>query len=228
MTYKVLAVSTSSGPTLSYGQTGLWLSELTHFTDEFLKAGHQVDVVTIKGGKIPLDVHSISKRQLKDPANVRFMDDAKLKESLENSVSLVGINSSDYDLIYLAGGHGTMWDFKQSPELQKIITEMNDQKKIITAVCHGVCGLLDSVNSNGNSLIKGKRITGFSNFEDRLAGTLKQMPYYLETELKKKEAIYEKNFLPFTSRTVEDGNIITGQNPQSAKALALHALRKLS
>lgn len=121
-----------------------------------------------------------------------------------------------------------MWDFRQSPELQNLITQMFSSGKLVTGVCHGVCGFIDSVDRDGKSIIIGKNVTGFSNFEDRLAGSLKHMPYLLEDELKRKGANYKKNFLPFTVRTEESGNLITGQNPMSAKALAKLILNRFA
>lgn len=219
MKRRILAVATNASPELHYGKTGLWLSELTHFTDVMTTAGHEVDVVSPAGGAIPLDVNSANQKQLADPANARFLADPKGKQALASSKAIGDVDARSYDAIYLSGGHGTMWDFRTSKPLQKAITEMHDAGKWITGVCHGVCGFIDAVDGAGASLVKNKRVTGFSNFEDRLAGSLKFMPYRLEDELKKQGAEYHKNFLPFTSRVEVVGKLITGQNPQSAKAL---------
>jgi putative intracellular protease/amidase len=224
---RVLAIATNSGPKIHYGQTGLWLSELTHFTHVLTEAGHHVDIASPKGGKIPLDVRSTAPGQMKDPANVAFMNEPRFRDTLENSIAVKDVDPSKYDVIYLSGGHGTMWDFRQSPELQKVITEMFSSGKLVTGVCHGVCGFIDSVDKEGKSIVQGKRITGFTNFEDRLAGSLKHMPYLLEDDLKKAGAVYRKNFLPFTVRIEEEGNLITGQNPMSAKALAQRVLTRI-
>lgn len=224
---RILAVATNCGPQVHYGQTGLWLSELTHFTHEIARAGHEVTVASPKGGKIPLDVRSTSKGQMSDPANQAFLSDPRTRDSLENSAAAGDLKASDFDLIYLSGGHGTMWDFRQSPELQRLITEMYSSGKLVTGVCHGVAGFIDSVDRDGNSIVKGKKVTGFSNFEDRLAGSLKYMPYLLETDIKAKGALYRKNLIPFTPRVEEEGNLLTGQNPQSAKSLALRSLQRL-
>ncbi|MBT9559257.1 MAG: type 1 glutamine amidotransferase domain-containing protein [Myxococcales bacterium] len=224
---RVIAIATNSGPTLHYGQTGLWLSELTHFTHELQRAGHRVDIASPTGGKIPLDANSIKASALKDPANVAFLSDPRMKATLDSSLAASDIDPASYDVLYLSGGHGTMWDFRQSPALQRLITAMSAAGKLLSGVCHGVCGFIDSVDVHGRSLVAGKRVTGFSNFEDRLAGSLKHMPYLLETELVAKGAVYRKNFLPFMSRVEEDGALLTGQNPQSVKALALQVLKRL-
>lgn len=224
---KIIAIATNAGPNIHYGQTGLWLSELTHFTEIMIQAGHHVDIASPKGGKIPLDVRSTSQSEMKDAANVHFMNDSRLKETLDKSIAAKDVDPAKYDVIYLSGGHGTMWDFRQSPELQNLITQMHSGGKLVTAVCHGVCGFIDAVDKDGKSIVVGKNVTGFSNFEDRLAGSLKHMPYLLEDELKRKGADYKKNFFPFTSRVEEAGNLITGQNPMSAKALASQVLNRI-
>lgn len=224
---KILTVATNSDPTLHYGKTGLWLSELTHFSDVFSQAGFIVDVASPKGGVIPLDTHSTTEKQLADEANVRFLADERLAASLKDSLAVADADCEAYEAIYLAGGHGTMWDFRASPELQAAITAFYSAGKVVSAVCHGVAGLVDSVDADGARIIAGKAITGFSNMEDRLARTLKEMPFRLEDALKEAGADYKKNWVPFTSRVEVAGNVFTGQNPQSAKALAERVLAAL-
>lgn len=224
---KVIAIATNRGPKLKSATTGLWLSELTHYTHAMAEAGHRVDIASPKGGRIPVDESSVSARALEDPANAAFMADSRMKAALESSLGAGDVNPADYDILYLAGGHGTMWDFRDSPELQKLITAMYSAGKYISGVCHGVCGFIDAVDAEGQPIVVGKRVTGFSNLEDQLAGALEYMPYLLEDELVKKGADYQKNLTPFTSRVEVAGKLITGQNPQSAKDLALQQLKLL-
>ena len=164
------------------------LSELTHFVDVVQKAGYEVVVASPLGGKIPLDESSVIPKNMQDPANARFMKNQKLKASLENSVKVSEVNVTDFESIYLSGGHGTIWDFRQSSDLQKKLTEFHNAGKTLSGVCHGVAGYIDTKDKNGNLIVKGKKITGFSNFEDGMAGTKKRMPVLLETELKKKRS----------------------------------------
>lgn len=225
---KILTIATNANPVIAKGKkTGLWLSELTHFVHEVSLAGYSVDVASPKGGKIPLDESSTSKSQMKDKANIHFLGDEKLKASLDHSIAVADVNVEDYEAIYLAGGHGTMWDFRQSPELQELLTAFDQAGKVLSGVCHGVAGFIDTKDKNGDLLIKGKPVTGFSNFEDTLAGSKKFMPFLLEDELKSNGANYRKNFLPFTSRVEIAGNLITGQNPQSARQVGKAVVKML-
>lgn len=225
---KILTIATNSNPELGNGKrTGLWLSELTHFVEVVTRAGYEVDIASPLGGKIPLDAASASGRALKDPANVHFLANDRLKHSLENSLKVSDVNVSEYAAIYLSGGHGTMWDFRQSPELQKKLTAFWSAGKVLSGVCHGVAGFIDTPDAAGNLIVKGKRVTGFSNFEDTLGGSKKYMPFLLEDEFKKNGAVYRKNLLPFTERIEVEPNFITGQNPQSAKAVGEAVVKML-
>ena len=226
---KILIVATNSDNPLSKGKpTGLWLSELTHFVDVVMTAGYEVDIASPVGGKIPLDVarHSLDK-QLKDKSNAKFMSIPRLKQSLENSMSVSEINVADYQAIYLAGGHGAMFDFRQSETLQNKLTEFHSTDKILSGVCHGIAGFIDTKDKLGNGIVKNKKITGFSNFEDKLADALEHLPFLLETDLKEAGAIYRKNLIPFTSRIETEHNLITGQNPASAKSVGKAVVKML-
>src|SRR5690554_1254919 len=199
---KIIAVATNSNNALNKGKaTGLWLSELTHFVDVLMEAGYEVDIASPSGGKIPLDVARYSfDKQMKDKSNAKFMSIPRLKQSLENSLSINEINVADYEAIYLAGGHGAMFDFRQSVALQNKLTEFHSEDKILSGVCHGVAGFIDTKDKSGNRIVKNKKITGFSNFEDKLAEAIEHLPFLLETDLKKAGAIYRKNLIPFTTR----------------------------
>src|SRR5690349_16679133 len=114
---KILAVATNDATNLNGHKTGLWLSELTHFLDEIVGAGHTYDLASPKGGKIPLDERSIEGLE-KDPINLRFMKDARFVDLLERSLPCASVSPGDYAAIFLSGGHGTMFDFRSSKELQ--------------------------------------------------------------------------------------------------------------
>jgi putative intracellular protease/amidase len=216
---KILAIATSADPSLKGKKTGLWLSELTHFLDVIVKAGWEFDVASPRGGKIPLDEGSATESQLKDPVNARFMKDPRFVAQLESSIALSDIDPSAYDAAYLAGGHGTMFDFRESADLKAVLAAIYGAGRPLSGVCHGVSGLVDVLDANGKYVVEGRRVTGFSNAEDTLAGVKKLMPYLLEDALKERGARYKKNLVPFTERVEVDGALITGQNPQSAKAV---------
>ncbi len=225
---KILAIATNSNAELAEGhRTGLWLSELTHFLEEMRLAGYRVDLASPLGGTIPLDAGSVSEKHMRDSANARFMSDRAMRSMLDTSLSVSGIDVKDYEAIYLSGGHGTMFDFRQSAALQQKLTEFHAAGKILSGVCHGVAGYIDTVDARGEPIVAGKRITGFSNIEDTLAGSKKYMPFLLEDELLKNGALYRKNLVPFTARVEVDGTLVTGQNPQSAKAVGREVVKLL-
>jgi putative intracellular protease/amidase len=228
MKRKIIAVVTSAGPVLKHGKkTGLWLSELTHFLDVVHDAGFAYDIASPAGGKPPLDEDSVSSKQLADSANAHFLADARSVAALENTLPCRDVQPDEYDAIYLAGGHGTMFDFRQSQDLKRLLTAVASRGRYVTAVCHGVSGLVDTVDQDGKLLVQSKRVTGFSNLEDRLMAVKDRLPYLLEDALKANGGHYRRNLLPFTARVEVDGKLLTGQNPQSAKALAAALVREL-
>jgi putative intracellular protease/amidase len=113
-----------------------------------------------------------------------------------------------------------MYDFPGSEGLQRISREIYENCGVVASVCHGYCGLLDITLSNGTNLVDGKRVTGFAWQEEKLARVDKLVPYNAEDEMKARGALYEKGRIPFMSYAIADGNLVTGQNPGSAKATA--------
>lgn len=206
--------------------TGLWLSELTHFYDEFEKAGIAMDIVSPNGGKIPIDSRSLG-RWVLDKATKKRYEDSKFMFLLENTKSVSDVDWEDYDIIYFAGGHGAMWDFADNSELSTLTRKMYEGGKLVSAVCHGVAALQNVRLSNGEYLINGKKGTGFPYFDEALAGVKSFVPYNLQKVLKERGMIYSKAFLPLMGHTVVDGRLITGQNPNSATSTAKKALEVL-
>jgi putative intracellular protease/amidase len=226
---RILTIATNSSPAIHGKPTGLWLSELTHFLDVIDRAGYAYDLASPRGGKIPIDERrkSLADQVKGDPVNARFMADAAFVARLEASLDVATVDPGAYVAIYLSGGHGTMFDFRQSSPLQRVITALYSSGQHVSAVCHGVSGFIDSVDTAGELIVKGKTVTGFTNFEDAIDGSKKAMPFLLEDELKRNGAHFKKNFLPFTKHVEVDGRVVTGQNPQSAKAVAEALLEQL-
>jgi len=139
---------------------------------------------------------------------------------LDNTLAPDNVDAAAYDAIYFTGGHAVMWDFPDSEGIQKITRDIHEQGGIVSAVCHGYCGLLNTRLSDGQLLVQGRRVTGFSWAEEILAGVSRQMPYNAQAEMSRRGALYEKGLLPFVPKVVVDGRLVTGQNPQSAKATA--------
>ena len=209
--------------------TGLWLSEFTHFYDEFEAAGIPMEIASIKGGKIPLDNRGLKGIMLDKETKKRY-EDSEFMSLLENTKSLSDIDAKEYDVLFFAGGHGAMWDFANNDELNSLTRYMYENGKIISAVCHGVAALQNVKLSNGEYLVKGKRGTCFPYFDESLAGVKKYVPYNLQKTLKSRGMKYSKAFLPLSGHAVADGRLITGQNPNSTTKTAkkvLEVLKKL-
>lgn len=222
---RVLIVCTNHDtyPTRS-SKTGLWLSELTHFYDVMNSKKILIDIVSPLGGNIPVDERSID---LKDECNARWWNNATFRSKLEKSLSPSQIQPEDYRLIYFTGGHGSMWDFPENIELQRITKEIYERNGMISAVCHGVGALLNVKLSDGTLLIQDKYVTGFSNVEEALMSFVSEVPFYLEDRLKEQGAHYTKAMLPFVEFIELDERLITGQNPNSARKVASKALEEL-
>ena len=220
MSKKILVVLTSveKYPNLPRA-TGLWLGEAVHFVHKVEAAGFNVDYVSPQGGYTPIDPHSLAADMATDIDwewyhNKAFMN--RLGATLKPSE----IKPQDYVAIYYAGGHGVIWDFADNVELQTISRDIYEAGGYVSSVCHGAVGLLNILLSNGELLIKDKKVTGFSNEEEQLAGLAEFVPYLTETELTKRGARYEKAREPWAAYAIADGRLITGQNPASGGPVA--------
>jgi len=220
MTKRILhVVSNVSHYTDPSERTGLWLSELTHAYHVFAKKGYEQRLVSPQGGLSPLEPRSLKWPNI-DATAKAWLADATSMVLLSNTARPDEINPADFDVIYFTGGHAVMWDFPDSEGLQRITREIYERGGIVASVCHGYCGLLNTELSDGTLLVAGRKLTGFAWAEEILAGVAKKVPYDAEQEMKQRGALYEKAILPFTSYVVTDGRLVTGQNPQSAKATA--------
>ncbi len=201
--------------------TGFYLSEAAHPHEVFTKAGYEVVFASPDGGFAPVDPKS-----LKDPDEAssaflkKFVSDHADSKGIKDTLALGKLKASDYRGIFFAGGHGTMWDFRKNAELQKMTSTMFEQGATVGAVCHGPAALINVVLSDGEPLVKGRKVAGFTNREEEAVGLTKVVPYLLETELKKKGAEFAGNSENFKSQAVRDGQLVTGQNPASATATA--------
>lgn len=206
--------------------TGLWLSELTHAYDLFAGKGYAQRIVSPKGGVTPLEPRSLKWPNRDASARAWLADDAH-RALLASTAKPEDIDPADFDAIYFTGGHAVMWDFPDDAGLQRLTRAIYERGGIVASVCHGYCGLLNTRLSDGSLLVAGRRLTGFSWREEILAGVAKKMPYNAEEQMKRRGARYEKALLPFVPKVVVDGRLVTGQNPQSAKATALRVAELL-
>lgn len=220
MTRRILHVVTNVGHyDDSSHPTGLWLSELAHAWEVFEERGFEQTIVSPNGGASPLEPRSLKFPNYDKIAKAWHADPARTA-LLENTLSPDQIDSADYDAIYLTGGHAVMYDFPDSEGLQKITREIWERGGIVSSVCHGYCGLLNTRLSDGSLLVAGRKVTGFAWQEEVLARVAKLVPYNAEEEMKNRGALYEKAKIPFVSYAIVDGNLVSGQNPGSAKETA--------
>lgn len=224
---KILIVLTNTAKYDHYNiPTGLWLGELTHFYDEVVTAGYAVDFVSPKGGYVPIDPYSM--KFANDIDYKWYQNEDFRNQALANTKQPSDIKPEDYVAIYYTGGHGVLWDFPDNKALQTIAERIYQSGGYLTAVCHGVVGLLNLKDKQGDYLIKNKQVTGFTNTEEILSQKARKVPFSTENALKDRGANYQKVrfFKPYA---VKDGRIITGQNPWSPKEVArllLNALQK--
>lgn len=206
--------------------TGLWLSELTHLYHAAKEKGYDVTIASPKGGMVPIDPESLKFFTL-DRVSKEYYNDPVFMKELNRSRSLADVENENFDVVYLTGGHGTMYDFPDNKILQNILAKQYENGRLVTAICHGVGGLLNVKLSDGNYLIKDKKVTGYNWFEESLANRKKEVPFNLEQSLKNRGSKYEKAFIPMTSKVVTDGNLITGQNPFSSKEMATVIMQEI-
>ncbi|NNP75651.1 thiamine biosynthesis protein ThiJ [Acinetobacter sp. Ac_3412] len=225
---KILVVMTnhSAYPTRS-DTTGLWLTELTHFYDVAQAAGYDMDFVSPQGGAVPLDERSLKPIYV-DQSAKKHLADPQFMQRLSNTLAPNAIDPSRYKAIYYTGGHGTMWDFPNNQGLKQISEKIYQQGGVISAVCHGVGGLLSLQTPMGQPLIAGRTVTGFAYIEETLSGIKSQVPFSLQDGLVQRGARYKHAFFPFTSFVIADDRIITGQNPQSSKEIAEAVVKRLN
>lgn len=233
MTGKILIIATNADDFEKVGyRTGLWLSELTHFWEVAEAAGFAMDIASPAGGKIPIDPESLILSQMADAVGLagkstKMYEDKAFMDRLRDTPKVSDARVADYDAIYMTGGHGVMFDFPDNEALAEITAQFYEAGKIVSAVCHGPCGLLNVKLASGDHLVNGKNVTGFSWSEEKLAKRHHAVPFNLEEELKNRGAKYSAALLPFGSHVIEDGLLITGQNPKSARGVGKAVVKQL-
>lgn len=219
MSPKALILTTSSSEMGAGGKpTGFFWEELAAPYFALIEAGLTVHFANITGGMPPADPTS-AKPENRSPAVTRFMADAAAMAALKASRALSTVKAEDYVAIYLPGGHGTMWDLAQTPAVGALVAQAFDRGAVVASVCHGAAGLLNATLASGAPLVKGRRINSFTDAEEQAAGLATTVPYLLETALRNKGALFEGNTDNFQSYAVQDGHLITGQNPGSTDAV---------
>jgi putative intracellular protease/amidase/catechol 2,3-dioxygenase-like lactoylglutathione lyase family enzyme len=224
MNMKIVMVLTSHDQLGNTGRkTGFWLEEFAAPYFVFRDAGVQITLASPKGGQPPLDPKSDLPENQTD-AMTRFKKDPAAQQALSQTIKLADVKAEDFDTVFYPGGHGPMWDLAESPESIALLEAFYNSGKPIALVCHSP-GVLRHVTNKGEPLVKGKRVTGFTNGEEEEMKLTKVVPFLVEDELLKLGAVFEKkaNWQPFS---IVDGRLVTGQNPASSTSAA-QALLKL-
>jgi putative intracellular protease/amidase/catechol 2,3-dioxygenase-like lactoylglutathione lyase family enzyme len=223
---KILMVLTSHDQLGNTGRkTGFWLEEFAAPYFVFRDAGVELTLASPKGGLPPLDPKS-DLPENQTPPMARYKKDKTAQEALANTVKLSSVKSEDFDTVFYPGGHGPMWDLAEDPVSIALLESFYNSGKPIALVCHSP-GVLRHVTYKGQPLVKGKRVTGFTNGEEEEAQLTKVVPFLVEDELLRLGATFEKlaNWQPFS---VVDGRLVTGQNPASSTSAAQALLKVMS
>ncbi|HTW80639.1 MAG TPA: type 1 glutamine amidotransferase domain-containing protein [Terracidiphilus sp.] len=215
---KILMVLTSHDQLGNTGRkTGSWLEEFAAPYFVFRDAGVELTLASPKGGQPPMDPKS-DLPENQTPAMTRFKKDKVAQEALSRTVKLADMKAEDFDTNFYVGGHGPMWDLADNPESIALIETFYNSGKPVAAVCHAP-GVLHRDTYNGAPLVKGKRVTGFTNGEEEAVHLTHVVPFLVEDELKRVGGLYEKA-PDWQSFAITDGRLITGQNPASSTAVA--------
>lgn len=223
---KVLIVLTSHDKLGDTGhKTGFWVEEFAAPYYVLADAGVDITLASPKGGMPPIDPSSESP-DAQTEATDRYYKDESLQNKLANTVKLAEVKAEDYDAVFYPGGHGPLWDLASSQDSIKLIEAFAKQEKPIAAVCHAPAVFADVKNENGEPLVKGKKVTGFTNTEEEAVNLTDVVPFLVEDKLKELGGHYSKEG-DWQSHVVRDGLLITGQNPASSEEAAKELLKLL-
>ncbi|WP_310554912.1 type 1 glutamine amidotransferase domain-containing protein [Flavobacterium sp.] len=206
-------------------KTGFWIEEFATPYYIFQDARVKITLASPNGGQPPIDPKSDTPDNQTE-STVRYKKDKKLLELMATTTKLQEISATNFDAVFFPGGHGPLWDLATDKNSIKLIEDFWDAKKPVATVCHSPSVLLNVKDEDGDYLVKGKKVTGFSNTEEIAVQLDKIVPFLLEDELKKKGAMYSKKE-DWTSYVVKDGLLITGQNPASSGEVAKELLKLL-
>ena len=199
-------------------QTGFHFEELSTPYYILRDAGYEVVFASPAGGEVKADPGSLKPQGENADSVDRFLGDEKAMQTLKTTMRTDAVKPAEVSGIYLPGGHGTMWDLPQDAALAKLVGELDAAGKPVAAVCHGPAGLVAARRPDGTPVVKGRRVNSFTDAEERKIELEGVVPFLLESKLKELGAQFENAGL-FEAHVSRDGNLITGQNPASAKRL---------
>ena len=227
MTKKILMVLTSHDELGNTGnKTGFWVEEFAAPYYTFIDAGVEVILATPLGGQAPIDPTS-TLADFQTLATERFNNDDAAQAQIATTVKLSSLNESDFDGVFYPGGHGPLWDLTDNTDSITLIESFLKAGKAVATVCHASAALLNVKQASGEFAIKGKAVTGFTNSEEEAVQLTEVVPFLLEDELIKRGGEYQKA-QDWHAFAVQDGLIITGQNPASSALAAEKLLTQLS
>lgn len=225
-TMKILIVLTSHDKLGDTGhKTGFWIEEFANPYYLLLDSGAEITLASPKGGLPPIDPKS-DLPENNTPATERFKKDHAVQQKISKTLVLADVKEADYDAVFYPGGHGPLWDLAEDKTSVALIQSFNNHQKPIAFVCHAPGALRHVKDANGQFLVKGKKVTGFTDTEEAAVQLTKVVPFLVEDMLKANGGIYSKagDWQPYA---IEDGNLITGQNPASSELVAKMLLKKL-
>jgi putative intracellular protease/amidase len=223
---KVLVVLTSHEELGNTGKkTGFWLEELAAPYYRFKEAGYEISLASPKGGRPPLDPKS-SQPEFQTDETRRFEADAEATAALANTVRLDSVSAADYDAVFYPGGHGPLWDLTEDRTSVRLIETTLRSGKPVALVCHAPGALRHATEEDGTPLVAGKKVTGFANTEEAAVELVDVVPFLVEDELTTLGGDFSKgaDWAPYV---VQDGLLITGQNPASSGPAADALIAKL-
>lgn len=223
---KVLMVLTSHSALGDTGETtGFWVEEFAAPYYALVDAGVQVTLASPAGGQPPVDPKSELEDFQTDDTR-RFDQDADAKALLANTLKLADINADDFDAVFYPGGHGPLWDLTDNPTSIALIERFLATQKPVATVCHASAALLNIKDASGNYAVKGKAVSGFTNSEEDAVQLTEVVPFLLEDEFIKRGSDFQKAG-DWQAFAVQDGLLISGQNPMSSALTAQKLLKAL-
>ncbi len=223
---KILMVLTSHDELGNTGhKTGFWLEEFAAPYYVFKDAGADIVLASPAGGQPPLDPRS-DEPDAQTPATERFRADTAAQQALAHTTPLADVDAAGFDAVFYPGGHGPLWDLAESPVSIALIEAFDRAGKPLGLVCHAPGALRHVKGADGRPIVAGRPVTGFSNSEEEAVGLTQVVPFLIEDEFKVQGGDYRKG-PDWGVFTLEDGNLVTGQNPASSEAVARILLRQL-
>lgn len=228
----LMVVSAADSLTMRDGgehPTGYWAEELVVSHQTLRDAGHTVHIATPGGVKPTVDQVSLTAESAGSQERADSFREyiASIDAELASPLTLADVDASAYDAVVMPGGHGPMTDLYKDPDLGRLLISTDKGGKVIAPFCHGPAALLSAVGDDGTFAFAGRRLTVFTNEEELNGGTGPNTPWFVEDALKEKGALVE-NAAAWSSNVVRDGNLITGQNPQSSEAVAKEVIKALT